>query len=419
MKHRLITLAIVSLAVSAYGKTLVVNNNPANTSSPCKTAHYTTISAAITAASSWDTVSVCPGTYPEALLINKSHLTLTGLVTSGSSLIELMPTAGISIADVNPGAEDPTENVIVLVEGVIGVTINNLSINGSKATTTCGSGNAGIYFRNASGVVTNAAVAYIGLNADGTLTGCQEGYGIYADSWSGGTSSLTVFGTSVHDFDKNGIAAREAGTTLVAENNEITGAGSTTVTAQNGVELVDGAKGLVNGNVISGVDYTPTSSSATGILFYAADDYGQANGNTISDTNGGVYFYNTNHGKANGNNISKTFNFNGLGANGSYITFENNVVTRSGLETDSPAIYLCGSKNVVAGNLINDAPSGVQDDRTSADGCNGASGNSIFSNTYFNVGVDVYESTNAAAVDLTGEAIRMRAQSLPRPAPSK
>ena len=180
MKHLLLALTTLTLASAAHGATLVVNNNAANTSSPCKTAAFTTISSAVVAANAGDTILVCPGTYPEAVYINKSHLNLQGIATNGSSLIELRPTAGISIADINTGAESPTENVVLLVDSARDVDINNISVNGSLATavTGCSPGNAGIYYRNASGSISNSAVAYIGLNPDGTLTGCQEGLGI-------------------------------------------------------------------------------------------------------------------------------------------------------------------------------------------------------------------------------------------------
>jgi len=395
MKLLLAVLLVVS--ASAYGKTLVVNNNAANTSSPCKTAAYTTIGSAITAASAGDTVEVCPGTYPEAISITKANLKLTGLTSNNSSLVELLPTAGITIADANSNAENADQSVVLLVDSVTGVAISGISVNGSKATTTCGSGNSGIYFRNASGSITNSSVSYVGLNSDGTLTGCQEGSAIYVDSGSGDAASLTVTDSNIHDYDKNGISAWWSGTTLVATGNTITGAGPTTATAQNGVELVYGAKGTVNSNTIVSNDYTPTSSSASGILFYEAAANGEANDNTISDTNNGVYFYLSNNGTANGNNISKIFNFNALDAvNSNNVEFEKNIISRAGLETDTAGIYICASSKVkTESNSITDAPIGVEDDRTSADSSTGSSGNTTTLNLYREVGIDSETVTDA------------------------
>ncbi|MGA2536820.1 MAG: right-handed parallel beta-helix repeat-containing protein [Terracidiphilus sp.] len=398
MKSLVAVLLLTS--ASAFGSTLVVNNNGSNTSAPCSTAGYTTISAALTAANPGDTVDVCPGTYPEAVYINKKNIKLTGLTVDGSSLILLLPTAGIVTSDPNPPSYNPipTINAILLVDSVTGVEIYNIDVDGSQGgTNPCsGIGNAGIYFRNASGTVTDSAVAYIGLNTDGSVSGCQEGAGIYLDSGDGGAASVTVTGTSIHDFDKDGISAVQSGTTLVAKNNAITGAGPTTATAQNGIEVNLGAKATITGNVISDVNYTPTSSNATAILFYQGANGSVASDNTISDTNIGIEFYEVNKGTANGNNISKAFNYNALAAFGNDTVFEKNVIAHAGIEADQAAVYLCGSNNKVENNTISEALIGVQDDRTSEDGCSGASGNTKSANVYTNVGSDSETLTDEA-----------------------
>lgn len=419
-----LTVAILLVAAtSAYGRTRVVNNNPANTSSPCNTALYSTIGAAITAANPGDTVQVCPSTYPEAVYINKANLKLTGLNIDGSTLIELLPTAGIISTDVNASAENPTENVILLVDSVSGVAITNISVNGSLATNAGATGNAGIYFRNASGSVTHSAVSYIGLNVDGTVTGIQQGHGIYIDSATDGAASVTVTGTSIHDFNKSGIEAAFSGAVLVAKNNAITGTGPTATTAQNGVEVLYGAKGTVNSNVVSSVDYTPSSTAATGILFYQASDDGEANDNVISESNNGVYFYLSNHNQAERNNISKMFNWVAVVAlQSDSNVIEHNIISRAGLEIDEPAIYICGSKNLIEDNTINEAPIGVQIDNTGSN-CTGGTGNTINGNVYYSVGVIRQTLTNPGPLDGADTNARAiaatRQHEVPKASPSK
>ncbi|MGA2536821.1 MAG: right-handed parallel beta-helix repeat-containing protein [Terracidiphilus sp.] len=392
---KLVLTLLLAAGTSAYGSTLVVNNNLANTQSPCNTAAFTTIGAAITAANPGDTVDVCPGTYPEAVYINKNGIKLNGLTSDNSSLIELEPATGLSISDPNPSAESPIENTILAVVSVSGVEIYNISVNGYMATTTgggCAPGNAGIYFLNASGSIVDSAVAYIGLNPDGSVTGCQEGLGIFVESY-GGTAKVEMNGTSVHDYDKNGITADGTAATLVATNNAVTGAGPTPATAQNGIQVSDGAKGTVNNNVVTGDDYTGDAPgyaySASGILLYNLDAHSEINDNTLSDTNNAIYVYESNDVTVNGNNISKTIGASALASalsNG--VEFEKNVIARAGLEDDQPAVYLCSSNNKVENNTISEALYGVIDDRTSEDGCSGEKGNTIKLNVYTNVGVD-------------------------------
>jgi hypothetical protein len=426
---KLIVAILVVAAASVHGTTLVVNNNPANTSSPCNTAAYPSITAAVSAASPGNTIEVCPGTYPEHVYINKPNLKLTGINIDGSSLIELYPSTGYQIADVDTTVADTTVSGVLVVDSVSGVAIKNISVNGYAATTTtsngCAINSVGIYFRNASGSVTDSAVAYTGLNADGSISGCQEGHGIYIDSYNGGAASVTVTGTSIHDFDKSGIVAADSGTILVAKDNAITGSGPTTLIAQNGVEVLYGAKGTVNSNVVSSVDYTPSSSAGTGILFYLAADDGQANDNVVNDTNNGVYFQGSNHNQAEGNNISKTFNYDAVVAYQSdFDLIENNIISRAGLEvSNQEGIYICGSNNKILNNTINEAPIGIQIDETGADGCSGASGNYSHGNVYYSVGVNL--QTLAGPGPLAGPDTKVRTQAtpgrheLPKVSPSK
>jgi parallel beta-helix repeat protein len=63
----LLAASIACAAVSASANTLVVGNDPTQ----CKDAQYTTINAAVLAAQPGDTVRVCPGTYPEYVVVNK------------------------------------------------------------------------------------------------------------------------------------------------------------------------------------------------------------------------------------------------------------------------------------------------------------------------------------------------------------
>ena len=427
-----VVAAALTLAVSAHAKTIIVNNNSAlNSVSPCSAATQTTINGALGVAVAGDIIEICPGIYPETLKITTSKLTIEGLNVGGSSLVELEPTTpAAGIPDIGTSLygppEDPTVSAIIVVENATKVTLENIAVNGILLGNSCGVNSVGIYYANASGTITNSTVANSGLNLDGSLTGCQEGHGIYVDSGSGGSASLTVEYNSVHDFDKSGIDAFGNGTTLVAKYNTVTGVGPTTATAQNGVEVIYGASAVVNNNTISAVDYTPNSSSATGILFYQAAEGGQANNNAISQTNGAVYYYQTNKGEANGNVISDTINYGPLGAyQATAVTFKSNSITGSSnvegagepLAGDlaQPAIYVCGSKNVVEDNTINDALIGVQIDETSMDSCSGSSGNKVSGNKYLSVGINSQTETSASVAFINGKARHMAGFGKPVP----
>ena len=91
-----IGIALLSLGISGHmmwGKTLTVGA----TGVPCPNATYTTIGAAVTAASSGDTIEICPALYPEQLLITKP-LTLVGSGQMGVGRVLIQP-ASFSMAE--------------------------------------------------------------------------------------------------------------------------------------------------------------------------------------------------------------------------------------------------------------------------------------------------------------------------------
>src|SRR5947209_9246900 len=68
LRAPLVAAALVALSASpALAKELRVSND-----NSCPNAQYTSIQAAVTAASTGDTVKVCPGTYPEQVRVNNA-----------------------------------------------------------------------------------------------------------------------------------------------------------------------------------------------------------------------------------------------------------------------------------------------------------------------------------------------------------
>ena len=233
VNYRLFVAAgALTLVAAAHAKTIVVNNNSALSSvAPCSTATQTTINGAFAVAVSGDTIHVCPGTYPETLFITTGNLTIEGLNVGGYSRVELKPTTPASTADIGTSTygapENATVSATIVVENAHKVVLNNIAVNGilvGNPGNSCNGVNyVGIYYANATGSILYSTVANSGLNPDRSLTGCQEGHGIYVDSGSGERANLTVEYTSVHDFDKSGIDSFGNGTTLTAKYNTVTG----------------------------------------------------------------------------------------------------------------------------------------------------------------------------------------------------
>lgn len=266
--------------------TLYVSATATGANTSCSAAGYATIQAAVNAAKSGATVYVCPGNYPEQVTISTSNLKLLG--AGSTSIID--PTAGSPNAtDLDSG--QPTTAIVTVTAGTTGVNVSNLVVDGSGLTSTftgCADNFVGVLYQAASGTVSFVTVQNIELPA--TLGGCQDGLGVFVQAGSSGKANVNVQNGTVNGYDKGGIVCVDTGTHCDVTQNTITGLGPTTSGASNGVQMGPGASGNVNQNVISGNNWTGTSTesepqadAAAGVLVYGAGGNTQVQNDTLTD----------------------------------------------------------------------------------------------------------------------------------------
>ena len=170
---------------------------------------FPTIQAAVNAAASGSTIDICPGTYPEQVIIVSRTLTLIGVQSGTSDAAVLVPPSGGLIANgshIGRGAVAAQ----IFVQSSNGVTISHLTVDGNgNALLGCGTDPIGIYYQNSSGRITDSVARNQILS--GSDQGCQVGLGIDVESDSG-APAVTVSNNSVHTYQKNGITAGGPGT---------------------------------------------------------------------------------------------------------------------------------------------------------------------------------------------------------------
>jgi hypothetical protein len=361
------------------GRQLFVDDNHAQ----CPNAQFVSIQAAVTAASPGDTINVCPGTYREQVVIKKS-LTVRGISVANQNLALIQPLAVApnSTSTFNSG---PIA-AIVVVDGAKNVNLTNLTVDGGANTTNaCGPELVGVFYRNSSGRVDSLAIRNIRLGAGSG--GCQSGIGIFVQSGQGRTSRVDLANNSIHDYQKNGIAANEVGTYVNVSGNAVTGLGSTNDIAQNGIQIGFGAAGVVDSNSVIDhifgqcISLQVCSATATNILVFQSDGVKVTRNNT-GNSQVNIDFQEANKGEVTGNTIFESRVFDGVALIGNSNRASGNIIFNS----EESGVFVQGNKNEVTGNTINEAPVGVLE----ASG----TGNKINDNRFFNTGLNVVRASS-------------------------
>jgi parallel beta-helix repeat protein len=373
----------LALSISLVGLALDVSSTPVHRSRlvvdddklECPNAAFSSIQAAVDAASPGDEIHVCKGVYVEQVSIHKS------LEITADNGATLMPSAmqanAKSLFDAAPIA------TALLVADTTGVSISGLTVDGANnGISGCAPDLIGISFLNASGTLDHVAVKNFKLAP--SFGACQSGTGIFAQSGNGGVSSVEIDHSTVHDFQKNGITVDEKGTTAVIHRSVVTGSGPTDGAAQNGVQIGFGAGGSILNNTVTNNVWAPCTAMATCTTVATNILVTQSDGVEISGNTAGIsqvnIFVDGSDSAIHHNQTFADLVFDGIRVEGDGSLVRNNRV-RSGAEA---GIFLSGNNNSILDNTIQDAGVGVLKDT-------GSTGNIIAGNHFFNTPVEVQD----------------------------
>lgn len=304
------------------------------------------IQTAINAANPGWTVCIGAGTFPEQVTISKS----INLVGAGASSTILKPTALTTNARDwdNAPAVSPID-VVLLVNNSSAVHISKLTVDGSAALTSissCAVGIVGIDFQNSTGSVVNSVVRSVEKSpAD---LGCQEQLGIYAYTGffathfvPGSPMTVTVSGTTVSAYGKNGITCDDPGLTCVLKSDTTVGIGPTTAIAQNGIQIGFGTVGQLSHDHVLANNFTGATATndwygngfqSAGILLYLAANGTFVRGCAVSDSAMGIAVFGNGTNYITGNTVTNSVAY-GIVENevpGAHAFVGNNTVTNPG-----------------------------------------------------------------------------------------
>ncbi len=221
---------------------------------------YPTIQAAINAANpaGGDKIQVAANTYTEQLSITKC-VTIEG-AGIGSTIIQAPATLAPS------GVLGFTGNSIVEVRSNSYVTVTGVTITGPLPLLAYPNKTFGIFVaENATLDMSNSRVTAIHTSSG--VDGAQNGTGIGVGSTAANTIGTVVLNNvTVNDYQKNGMLVERTGSVATIANSTVTGIGPTSIIAQNGIQIADGATGSISTSTVSQNNYLPNSWASSGIV---------------------------------------------------------------------------------------------------------------------------------------------------------
>jgi len=355
--------ALLLLASEATAKTVVVGTCVTNLQT------FSTISGAVAGVVSGSTVLVCPGRYPEQVIITQP-ITIRG-VQSGNSA---NPVIAVPPGGLTKSVVAPTNGVVMFFQVLVQATesglvdISNIAVDGKSVQIQFLSGwISGIYYQNSSGTISNVA-AY-------RQKGNGFGFGIFLEGTTSPPKTVTVKSNSVHDFDSEGIRTNGSVvpslTVNITSNSVIHSNTFSGKPAFGGID-VQGAMGTISNNRVITHPAAPGVSAGTGI---AVPSSSIVTGNTVENFSVGIW--------ALGNSNSVKTNQVSLAGGAIIISGNSNDIESNSLlnlNGGSGISFNCtGTGNTVIHNLIDDAALGIENH----------SGNTISPNTYSNVAAQI------------------------------
>jgi parallel beta-helix repeat protein len=321
----------------------------------CRNPAFGTISAAVATVPSGSIIYVCPGTYPEQVIINQP-LTLQGIFDSNSSqVIITMPSGGLATT-----SSILFGTIAAQVQVTAGpVNIGNITVDGTASSNCPIVSYSGIFYGSgSSGQVNEVETRHQNCNFTGV--------GIVAENTAGTAQTVTIENSIALDDSSSGIDAcsDQTPSTLTAniKNNYVA---PTPSTNSYGIVLDCNVAGTTSGNKIVG------GSSVGGIYVHSASNL--ISGNTVTDAPIGIYLIRSAtvsnntvlnasyagitvaaQGTVSSNGIWNSSNY-GILLSGAYsATVKSNTLTNSliGIE------FSC-SNDIVTNNTINGAGTGM------------------------------------------------------------
>lgn len=321
----------------------------------CTAAPYSSISAAIAEAKPGDEIRVCPGTYPEQLVITK-QLRITG-ISFGTARPVIQPT---SLPETRPSllGPKPITAGILIDDSFVKLTNLDVDLSQNASEAGCSVALAGVYLRKTSGEIDRLAVHGVRVPGD---PDCDSGVGLYVESGQiGEVLGKPVYGqarvyvreTSFADFQKAGLVGNGPRTVLTVKGGSVDGDGISDAPVQNGYQIGYGATARMTGMTITGLEAPRPDKAASGVLIYQSGRVSMRD-LTVEGVEEGVF-------AVGDRNRVKKSSFSTLSGDGAVFLGDANLASGNLIEDAGvSAVFVNGDGNSVRGGVMRDLALGI------------------------------------------------------------
>jgi len=325
---------------------------------------YPTISLAVAASVANDRINVCPGTYPEQVVISMP-LFLAGMEAASGTVVEdravitLPSNPTITVVSQFNGETFVPQILVQNVNpaGTFGVVVSNLTVDGGANPAGepffcqgvgVSPGLVGIFYD-----ATGNAPGTVGIIGDVTTRNQQTqnvgcGYGIWVENDGTTNQSVTVQNNSVHDFDLGGITAvgpsgAAPALTATIRGNFVHAISTCVECSPYGIEA-DAVDGTIEANIVTGEAYGIINSYSPISI----------TNNTVAGSGTGIWLQNVASTATSNNitNVNTAFALNGSNNPGPTLTSNTTKNTQTVLN------YGCAPNVTVKSNTFSDSATG-------------------------------------------------------------